>query len=216
MIFLTHTHKKTPSFVQFWDQEVTKGFSIPTGTGVYEGGGCPGERPPEHLSTRWNPPSVPLRASPRSSAQLRAGSRQLGIERLLRASWAGEKWEGGGEREKGGGEEDGEGLLETKEFLKIRGEKRRGPREAAAGRGLCSFGLVLGFLVCFFFFPKLFLLCKGKPLRIPPRLSLSSFFFLNFLAKQQTNKQTPRAFEVKSEGQASAGPGLGNRTLKPC
>lgn len=186
MIFLTHTHKNPPSFVQFWDQEVTKGFSIPTGTGVYEGGGCPGERPPEHLSTRWNPPSVPLRASPRSSAQLRAGSRQLGIERLLRASWAGEKWEGGGEREKGGGEEDGEGLLETKEFLKIRGEKRRGPREAAAGRGLCSFGLVLGFLG-FFFSQIIFALQRQTAADSPAPLSLF-FFFFKFSCKA-ANKQ---------------------------
>lgn len=95
---------------------------------------------------------------------------------------------GGGRGKKGGGEEDGEGLLETKEFLKIRGEKRRGLREAAAGRGLCSFGLVLGFLVCFFFFfPNYF--CSAKANRCGfPRASLSLLFFFKFSCKA-ANKQ---------------------------
>lgn len=150
---------------------------------------------------------------PHHSARLRAAPRQqLGTERLLRAPWAGAKWEEvrGGQ----GGGEDGEGLSETKEFLKIRGEMRRGTREEPAGWGLCSFAWGLGWR----WSPQIIFveqtasspLCRGKALRNPRASLLPSF-----LTKKRTNKQTTGAFHVKSEKKAPAGPVLGSRTIKP-
>lgn len=86
---------------------------------------------------------APLRAAPRSSAQA-AGHREALESAVGRGEMGGGA--GGGCRGAGG---DGGGLSETKEFLKMRGEMRRGTREGAV-RGVRSFGLGL-------FFPKLFL-----------------------------------------------------------
>lgn len=148
----THTHKKNPSFVQFWDQEVTKGFSIPTGTGVY-GRGCPGERPPEHLSTRWNPPSAPLRASPRLSApSLRAGLR-------------------GRRRQRGAGLGGRLPVTGTARRCHLlcggeRGQPGSGQRGVAVGarlcRGECVWVDFCGVFFCLFWFCRLgFFLCRG-------------------------------------------------------
>lgn len=147
------------------------------------------ERPPEHLSTRWNPPSAPLRVAPRRSAQLRAGSRQLGIERLLRASWAGEKWEEvrGGERAKEGGGRGWRGTLGNKGISENKRQEETRAEGSGGGSGalLLRVGFVL-FLVLFS--PNYF--CSAKANRCGfPRASLprSVFFFL--FSYKAANKQ---------------------------
>lgn len=79
-----------------------------------------GERPPGPAGS-----SAPLRIAPRSSAPA-DGHREAFESAMGRGEVGGGA--GGGRDAWGGG---WRGTLETKEFLKIRGEMRRGTREAA-------------------------------------------------------------------------------------
>lgn len=177
MFSLTPTPGFNPSFGLKGNKRVQQ-----LGQDRWRGRGGPGQGVPGRVH-----PSVPRpRGTPHRSAQLRAAPRQqLGTERLLRAPWAGAKWEevrGG----RGGGE-DGEGLSETKEFLKIRGEMRRGTKEEPARLGalLLCVGVRMALVSTHYF-------CKANSEQSalqrpspaePPRLSPS------LLSYKEANKQ---------------------------
>lgn len=163
---------------------------------------------------------APLRASPRSSAPA-AGYREA-FESVVGRGEVGGGAGGGGGREGGGVGGGGGGWRGTLGNKGIsENERRDEPRDEGSGGGL---GALLLRVEVGVGFPQIILgkptACSAQanhgsfPRAALPLASLFLFFSFSYKKQKQTNRQT-QLWGLKSEGKAAAGPGLGNRTIKP-